>query len=367
MDKTAQEEVALRKAIKACTDPSKNHYQIRGAHYQLGLLLMQEGKTAEGKKEMQISKNLLLQNRDLDKANMTGESILRFPPRKSDVIADPKTLARLEGFEEEVGPAIADSFNNLGVIAAQTNDFLAAESFFKQAAMWNPGMDGLDYNWGRAAFGAHDYRLAVTCLTRYARAHPDDDRIVVPLGMSEFELSDYSASAGTLSSLGAQLNSVPLLAYAYAESLVKTGEVDRGISRLEQLEQAHPDFEIVPAALGAAFADEREYSKSEVHLRRALQLKPSDLQVKRDLASTLLALGRQSEAEPLLVELTKSESSDPAVFYQLGKLELDRGDQQDAITNLKIAAKLAPQDQLIQQELAQANQLQGPQTSNATK
>jgi tetratricopeptide (TPR) repeat protein len=367
MDKTAQQEVALRKAIQACTDPSKNHYQIRGAHYQLGLLLMQEGKTDEGKKEMQISENMLLQNRALDKANLTGESILRFPPPNADTVVDPKAIVQLDRFEQQVGPAIADSFNNLGVIAAQTDDFSAADVLFKQAAMWNPGMDDLDYNWGRAAFGAHDYRQAVDCLTRYMKAHPGDNRPRVALGMSEFELADYSSAVATLAPLGIQMDTVPLVAYAYAESLVKTGDTDHGISRLERLEDARPDLEIIPVALGAAFAHEKEYTKSEVQLRRALQLKPSDLQAKQDLASALLALGRQNEAEPLLVELAKSKSNDPAVFFQLGKLELDRGDQQDAIAHLEIAAKLAPQDHLVQQELARANQLQGRATGNAKK
>jgi len=354
MNKPQEEEIALRKAIQVCTDPSRNHYQIRGAHYQLGLLLMQEGKTDEAKKELQASEDLLLENRALDKANMTGKSVLRFPAPKTDVTADPKALAQLASFEEEVAPVIADSFNDLGVISARKQDYAAANGFFKQASVWDPTMDGLDFNWGRAAFGAHDYHQAVICLTRYSRLHPDDDRIRVPLGMSEFELSDYSGTVGTLTPLESQLDSTPLLAYAYAESLVKTGEVNQGITRLEKLEQAQPGLELVPVSLGAAFADEQQYTKAEQQLRRSLELKPSDLRAKQDLAVTLLALGRPADAEPLLEELTASGVGSPAVFYQLGKLQLDRGDSKDAVTNLETAAKLAPQDRAIQQELARA-------------
>lgn len=351
MNDAANQEVALRKAIQVCTDPSRNHYQIRGAHYQLGLLLMQKGKTDEGKKELQISERLLLENRALDKANMTGEPILRFPSPKTDAVASPKAIAELKQFEQEIGPAIADSFNNLGAITAQQHNYSAAEGFFKQAAVWNPAADDLDFNWGRAAFGAHDYNQAVICLTRYSRRHPDDERVRVPLGMSDFELSDYAGAVSALAPLGIQPEAVPLIAYAFAESLVKTGDTDHGIPRLEQLEAAHPDFEPVHVALGATLIHEKQYAKAETELRRALELKPADSAAKSDLAATLLALERKDEAESLLKDLTASEPNNPAILYQLGKLELDRGDRKEAIANLETAVKLAPQDDTIRQEL----------------
>jgi Flp pilus assembly protein TadD len=172
--------------------------------------------------------------------------------------------------------------------------------------------------------------------------------------MSEFELSDYAGAVSTLTPLGTQLDAVPLIAYAYAESLVKTGETDRGISRLEQLEAAHPDFEPVPVALGAALVHEKQYAKAEAELRRALQLQPGDSAAKSDLAVTLLALGQKDEAESSLKELAASEPNNPTILYQLGKLELDRGDTKDAVTNLEAAEKLAPQDKAIHEELALA-------------
>jgi tetratricopeptide (TPR) repeat protein len=177
---------------------------------------------------MQVAQDLLLQNKKLDAANLAGKSIVRFPARQTDTITDPAAVTKVKQFEQQVGGAVADSFNNLGAISAQNEDYVAASSYFKQAAEWNPEMDGLDYNWGRAAFGAQDYRQAVVCLGRYMQAHPDDARPRVPLGMSQFMLSDYSDAIHTLSPLGAQLDTVPLLAYAYAESLVKPATLTEG-------------------------------------------------------------------------------------------------------------------------------------------
>jgi len=360
MGRYVDEEVALRRAIQVCTDPSRNHYQIRGAHYELGLLLIQEGKTEEGKKEMKVAEDLLLQNRKLDAANLAGKSIVRFPSRKADVVTDPAAASRLKQFEEEVGPVIADSFNNLGVFNAQNEDYVSASGYFKQASEWNPEMYGLDYNWGRAAFGAKDYRQAVICLSRYNHAHPDDARPIVPLGMSQFMLSDYGGAVKTLSPLGAQLDSVPLLAYAYSESLVKSGDVDEGIARLENLETADPNLELVPVALGEAFASQNQYQKAEVKLRLALHLNPADKNAKYDLALTLIALDQKDEARSLLRELAQQPgANDPKIYFELGKLQLDLGDTDAAIANLQLAAKLAPDDDAIRVGLEEANRRKG--------
>jgi tetratricopeptide (TPR) repeat protein len=367
LGRTADAEVALRLAIQVCTDPSRNHYQIRGAHYELGLLLIQEGKTEEGKKEMQNAEDLLLQNRKLDAANLAGKSMVRFPSRKADALTDSAAAARVRQFEDQVGPVIADSFNNLGAFSAQTRDYASASGYFKQASEWNPGMDGLDYNWGRAAFGARDYRQAVICLSRYMQAHPDDARPRVPLGMSQFLLSDYSSAINTLSPLGAQLDSVPLLAYAYAESLVKTGQTDQGIARLESLEKADPNLVLVPVALGDAFASQKQYQKAEVQLRMALHINPADKNAEFDLALTLIALDQKDEARSLLNGLADLPgANDPKIFYQLGKLELDVGDTDAAITSLEAAAKLAPDDDAIRLELTKAHDLKG-ETAKAKK
>jgi tetratricopeptide (TPR) repeat protein len=321
----------------------------------LGLLLIQQGKTDEGKKEMQIAQDLLLENRKLDVANLEGKPILRYPARKADRITDPAAATEVEQFEQRIGPAIADSFNNLGVIGAEKEDYTSASHYFQQAAVWNPTMDGLDYNWGRAAFGARDYRQAVICLSRYMQSHPDDARPRVPLGMSQFMLSEYKDAIATLAPLQSQMDAVPLLAYAYADSLIKTGDTAEGIDRLLHLEAIHPDFDLAPPALGYAFAGQHEYPKAELQLRSALRINPADREAKYNLALVLIALSRRSEAEVLLTGLEQSDGKNPAVYYQLGKLQLEAGNTNAAITSLEAAARLAPNDDVIRLELADAH------------
>ena len=73
--------------------------------------------------------------------------------------ADPLALRKVEAMREQVRLPVADSYNNLGAIAATNNDYSRAVTYFERAAVWNPSLEGLDYNWGRAAFAGRNLRM----------------------------------------------------------------------------------------------------------------------------------------------------------------------------------------------------------------
>ncbi|MBB6145852.1 tetratricopeptide (TPR) repeat protein [Silvibacterium bohemicum] len=369
LGKTAEAENALRKAIAVTIDSSRNHYQIRGAHYQLGLILMQRGDSFEGKKEMQIAQQLLLQNRLLDQVNLTGKA-----PTDSDAMAQtPDTspfpvasttnpsgegaaVARED--ETRIGPAIADSFNNLGAIAAQNKVYEAATEYFAKAAEWNPAMDGLDYNWGRAAYAAQQYKQAVICLERYTQSHAAADiNVQLPLGMSKFMLQDYKGALAVFSPIAVQMSRVPLLAYAYAESLIKTGDHEAGLDRLQAIEREHPNLAVVHKAIGEELAAQGKYPEAEMELRTAIHIEPSDSSAKYDLALALIPLGKKDEAEQLLNELVSEDLKNAGVYYELGSLQLAHGNTKVAVTNLQKALQLNPNNSAAREKLAEASGL----------
>jgi tetratricopeptide (TPR) repeat protein len=278
-------EAALRQAIVVTTDPSRNHFQVRGAHYQLGRLLIERGDLAGGKKEMKTVQDLLLQNRLLDEANLTGRPVTAstFPVAATAAPPDAKALAAEHAFEQQIAPALADAYNNLGSIAATDSDFVTAVAAFEQAAAWNPQTEGLDYNWGRAAFGLKQYKQATICLSRYLETHPNAPSVREPLGMSRFLLDDFPGTLQALNPIQSTLDATPLLAYAYAESLLQTGEYDRGIARLQSLSQANPDLPVLHLALGEAYAARARYPEAEMEFRTTLRLRPDDKEALRQL------------------------------------------------------------------------------------
>lgn len=230
LNRPANAEQALLKAIALTTDLSRNHYQVQRAHYLLGRLLVQTGHVDEARQEMQISAKLLKMNSLRDQARLTGApisdaaSIAPFQRPPDPAPMDVKARQALDDFTKRAAPAIADSYNNLGAMAAGASEFATATGYFTKAAKWNPSLEGLDYNWGRAAFSAQFYAQAVPPLSRYLAAHPQEAGARRVLGISYFMVKDYAAVVQTLQPIESSLAATPQLANIYAQSLAYTGK-----------------------------------------------------------------------------------------------------------------------------------------------
>ncbi|MBB6143215.1 tetratricopeptide (TPR) repeat protein [Silvibacterium bohemicum] len=296
-------ESVLRQSIALTTDPSRNHYQVQRAHYLLGRVLMQTGHTDAAKAEMQTSTDLLklstLQNQGKSAAEIAASEKADHSLNKAAVPAlDPQAMQQMEEVEKRLSPAIADSYNNVGAIAAQDGDFAAAVSAFQHAAEWNPHLEGLDYNLGRAAYSAKDYAAAVAPLGSYLQQHPKDTWFRSALGVSLFMTGSYHAAVETLQPIGARLQASPQLASIYAAALVESGDVAAGIARLQQLEAANPDKPEFHRMLGRAWLRSGDNNRAEQELRAALRLDPSDTDTQHRLAQLEQAKSARPSAEP---------------------------------------------------------------------
>jgi tetratricopeptide (TPR) repeat protein len=213
---------ALRRAIALTLDPSRNHYAIHAAHFQLGRLLIKTGDTAEGRKELQIAENQLAHSDQQDENTLNGKPQVQLPLTTTRV---PTSAEKAEeaAYEKSVAPLLAGSYNNLGVHAAIAGDYSSAAASFAHAAQWNPALPGIDNNWGRAAFAAHDYASAVTPLRRVILAHPADTEARVDLGVSLCFTSDFTGALDTLRPIAASVAANPSLARLYADCVARAG------------------------------------------------------------------------------------------------------------------------------------------------
>lgn len=285
-------EAAYRKAISLTRDVSRNHFQIERAHYLLARTLLQSGRQDEVKKEMAISNQLLKQS-VLEKQGRSSPapandaySASAAKNAEAAQSLDPEAMKDVESFEKRMSPPIADSYNNLGAIAAGGNDFAAALADFQKAAAWNPALEGLDYNWGRAAFSGHQYEQAIAPLSRYMQSHSRDAGARSTLALTFFLLQNYQAALKTFQLMDvAQIDAVPVLAYAYAVSLTKAGDYAEGVQKLKSLESAHPDDANIHKALGEAFGAHGDYAEAAKELRTAISENPTDKDAERELHS----------------------------------------------------------------------------------
>jgi tetratricopeptide (TPR) repeat protein len=283
----AESEKNLRECIRLTTDLSRNRFQVQKAHFLLGRILKQQHRDEEARAEMQIARTFANKGLSVDKNKLggllddatTGADHTGDPSADSESTAsaaqasDPEAARKLQSFEKQLAPAIADSYNNLGVIAATGNDYSSAFTSFKHAAEWNPAIEGLDYNWGRAAFSASKFSDAIAPLSRHLRSHPDDSGIRAALAMSQFMTGNYKGSLLTLQSAGEEIMSIPQMQYIYGDSLVKTGLVNAGVERLQALEKAHPEIPEVHRSLGEAFEaqGDKQRAQDEFHIYDTLR------------------------------------------------------------------------------------------------
>ena len=264
-NRTAEAETTLRKSIALTGDVSRNRYQVRIAHYMLGRVLMQSGRTKEAHSEMQLFAALIKQSLLQDRSRLADylSEVPDNPQSEAETgsangsrlwnASTSKSLRQIDASEKELTPALADSYNNIGAIAASENDFASALTYFQRAAEWNPSLEGLDHNWGHAAFSAGRFKDAILPLGRALRAQPQDPSLRSMLGISQYMTADYSGALKTLQPVEAQLTAVPQLAFVYAASMVKAGNFQGGLDRLVALEKAYPEIPDVHYELAAAY------------------------------------------------------------------------------------------------------------------
>jgi tetratricopeptide (TPR) repeat protein len=334
LNRSAEAEIALRKAIQQTTDPSRNHYQIQKAHFLLGRILVQQHRQDEAHAQMELAHALANKALSKDKSQLAG--LLGNNPASADAFGaseeasmpvpaaprspDKAAAANQKTFEKQLAPAIADSYNNLGAITASDGYYAVAQRYFERAAVWNPSLDGLDYNLGRAAFMASQFSRAIPPLSRYLRSHPQDSAIRAPLAMSQFMTHDYSGCLQSLKRATDDVTAIPQMQYIYAESLVKTGQASLGTERLKTLEAAHPEIAEVHRAIGEVSELRGDRLISIQEFRKALEINPDDPETRADL----------------------------------GKAELESGETADAIEDFESAVRLAPEEARYHQELADA-------------
>lgn len=350
--KDAEAEDAFRKQIALTLVPAKHDYEVQRAHFQLGRLLQKNGNVEEGRKELDISRDLLYEASQQVESKLKGVAMLAPIEKTRPVSAE--DLAALNAMEAQAGHILASSYDSLGVHAAIGGDFVAAAGYFARAVQWDPGMHGEDRKWGRAAFTAKDYAQAVGPLGRALWQQPGDGEVRSMLGLSCFMTHDYGQAVEVLRPMEASLDANTPLGLAYFGSAAVAGNSADGLARLKALEAAKPGGPDVHRLLGEAYAARKQYALAVKEFQIALGLAPADEYAKFGLATTDIALGKKAEAQGLLADLAKAGSKNEEVYFELGKVQAELGQVKAAVSNLKTAVTLSPANPAYHRELAKA-------------
>lgn len=307
MHETAKAEAALRQSIALTTDIMRNHNQVQKAHFLLGRLLLQSGDRAAAQEQMEISQKMMNENLSRARNQLAnyydqgagGAGSKAAPVVKTAVMetkASEQAAQAAAGFAARVGSFIANSFNNLGAIAATRGDVEFAYECFSQAKQWNPQMPGLNANLGRAAFSSFHFAEAVGPLTDYLVLHPNDETMRAALGVSLYMTKHYAKARAALAPVIASGKVTDEVSFIYADCLVKTGQTAEGIAQLKALVAKLPQEENLRRVLGEAYAADGEMADAVRAYEAAEKLDAKDPEVHLDLATAYKKLGRAAEA-----------------------------------------------------------------------
>ena len=415
----------LRKYIRLVHDPAEVPRDVSRAYYLIGRALQRLGRLEEAQKALADSQRFreakfrydakhifdepptpsggdsrtsdrvaaLLESGAPDDRKSTEAMVQGVVPENpatarslpAQQAAETKVARQTRAFVAEI---LASSYNDLGVMRAKASNFSAASEFFKQAAAWNPGLSGLDRNWGLASFRAERYAEAVPPLQRHLTAHPDDTFVRQLLGLSYSVLENYAKVAAVLRPFLQHPPDDPGLLFAWGTALVRTHQSDAAASVFRRLLEQNAGNASVHLLLGQAYAQQEDYSNALTELNTAIQLDPRlpdahyyaglvylhrsefalaaqefrgelQLQPGHTLATyhlgyALLAEGHSEDAVSLFRDVIKAMPRYEAAYFELGRALLDQEDAYGAIESLETARELAPNHDATYFQLSRA-------------
>jgi tetratricopeptide (TPR) repeat protein len=393
----------LRKSISLNPFLSHNDYQVATAHYRLGQSLLKAGQNEAGQKELQVAADLKSKSLQRDKekneiyvsaANLHDQNS-KFPEMISTegVIAeskspDPNVAAELKAGEVYFSEVIAKAHNELGLLRADRGDFKTATEQFALASKRNSQLEGLNFNWGLAAFKAELYKDATTPLEEELRAHPDNLQAKQLLGLSYFMLENYPKTSQLLSEVIVARPFNAGVYYTLALSLIKEEKREEADQVIKQMVVAGGDSPQLHIVLGQAYNEQGETAKALEELQRAvsldskvpmvhyylglvylkagsfeeattefdseLALSPGNVQAKYHLGFVLLAQQKAAAGIKIMREVIQTKPDFADAYYELGKALVQQGEIKDGVVSLEMAAKLAPDKSYVQYQLGRA-------------
>lgn len=373
----------LRRAVELEAKGGKNT-QARRTHFMLGRLLLRTGRKEEAQKELAVAGQL--QQASLDSSRSEIDRILgqvaeKREPSAADeqaIGADvqiklaPEREAQLKKLNEFLINVIAQSFNNLGVIATQNNQPRDAFENFSAAYEWKSDLPNLSRNLGIVSFRAGEYEKSIAPLALHLKTKPDDVLIRKMLGSSYYLTKDYKNSVEILKPIEANLPEDVELAYFYgislaqlkrsqeaaaifnriakssqqnpenlfyaAQGLMILGDYQRALTEFGRIVALVPEMPKANYFAGQSLVRLNRLADAEKSFARELEINPSDRLAKYHLALTLIERKIETDRAVRLLEeavLLSGEYADAR--YQLGKIFLEKGETGKAIEQLEKA------------------------------
>jgi tetratricopeptide (TPR) repeat protein len=275
-------------------------------------------------------------------------------------------------------PSNPEPYAHLGLLEARQGHFNQAVPLYRKALKLGPEIPGLRLNLGLALFKSGDLKGAIEVFQPLLKSNPDNEQLNTLIGMAHYGLAEYAEAAPFLTKAAAQdPSNLPLrLALAHsclwskqmqcvldvykeilalnsesAEADMLAGEAMNGLKDNEGAAkmfraalQANPTEPSAHFALGYLLWMNKQYPEAAAEFQAELANDPGHLQASLYLADCDIQLNHQQDARPLLERIVHEDGNLAMAHIDLGSIYADAGQNDDALRELLLAEKLAPDE-----------------------
>lgn len=298
---------------------------------------------------------------------------------------------------QKVRPENPESYAHLGLLEARQQHYKEAVPLYRKALALNPAMPGLELNLGLALFKADELRPAIQTfeplLKREPPSSPEAQRLTALLGMAHYGLEEYAAAVPYLKeATSGEPQNLPfrlLLAHSclaskqyqcvldvYHEILTLNAEsAEADMLAGEALDEmqdhfgatqqfraavkANPQEPNVHFGLGYLLWGQGQYAEAAQEFQAELANVPNHAQALAYLADADMQMNHPEAARPLIEKTIRIDPGMEMAHLDLGILDADAGRREDALRELKVAARLSPADVKVHWRLARLYQAMG--------
>ena len=253
----------------------------------------------------------------------------------------------------QLAPEDASYLTSLGGILGMEQKLAEANVYFEKAVTIDPANAPARRNLAANQWRLGQFKQAQANLERLLQEQPNDQIVILLLGMVSENEHEYARSAKLLASVPELVKQRPESVAALASSYYHTGHRDQARQTLEPLLGSPGSAQGIFAAADVA-AQARDYETAEKLFTLIRSTYPNKVALDYNLALIQFQTGRLVQSQNTLLQLADSGEGNREIYNLLGAVEMKMSLFTDATQSYSHAIKLDPKSIDAQVGLASA-------------
>jgi predicted O-linked N-acetylglucosamine transferase (SPINDLY family) len=253
---------------------------------------------------------------------------------------DLRTAATLYRRVLEQRPDQVDALHALGVLSAQTRDYVAAADLIRRATRVSPMIPDYHNDLGLALHALGQRQAAITAYQRAVQLSPSFAALS-NLGVSLLEEQRFAEAIGAFERALALKPGAVNVRVRLGDALKAQGQLQPAITAYRRALAIQPGFEAYHQ-LATALHERGESGEAVAVFRQALAIKPDSGEVYYNLGNALRAVDKLTEALDAYQRATQLTPDNINAYNNLGMLLQARGDLEAAVVAYRHALTLNP-------------------------